>query len=86
MAEVVVGSQLHRFARICECRFRVVFRQIPVHLQPRAQTVCGGGLRVELENLIIELPYAIQRREPILYPAKIRLLVVRVGQKVPCRV
>jgi hypothetical protein len=47
--------------------------------------VCGRELRVELENLVVELPGATQRREPILCPAKRRLTEVRVCQPVPCQ-
>src|SRR6516162_1515989 len=60
VAVVVIGSQLHRFARICKRRFRIVFRQVGEHLQAGAQSVCAPMLRVELTKLVTELPRAAE--------------------------
>jgi len=82
VVEVVVRSQLYRFARIGERRFRVVFRQVPQHREASAQSVRGRELRVALEKLVIDLPGESQRRGPILYPALERLGEITVGQHV----
>src|SRR6516162_5533973 len=50
----------------------------------RAQPVWARKLRVELEDLVIELPGTVERCDPVLCPAQIRLIEIREGQELPC--
>src|SRR6266851_5217830 len=84
VADVVVWPQLHRFARIRERRFRVEFRQVPEHLQVGAYLICDCELRIELDDLVGELPCAAERSEPVPYPTSHPLVQIRVGQEARC--
>src|SRR5215470_9003151 len=42
-------------------------------------------LRVELEDLVIEVPGMVERCDPVLCPAQIRLIEIREGQELPRR-